>query len=56
MEHPIFYIHVEPYCWDTGVYISVFNKVLLQLKLHWVAVKIGIKFEPRLFRFYFDRI
>jgi hypothetical protein len=22
MEYPIFYIHVEPYRWETGVYIS----------------------------------
>ncbi len=23
------------YCWETGVHISAFNEVLLQLKLHW---------------------
>jgi hypothetical protein len=35
MEYPIFYIHVEPYIvWETGVYISAFNEVLLQLNLH----------------------
>jgi hypothetical protein len=25
------------YCWETGVHISAFNKVLLQLKLHWAC-------------------
>ncbi len=25
------------YCWETGVYISAFYKVLLQLKLHWAC-------------------
>jgi hypothetical protein len=34
MEYPIFYIHVELYSSKTGVHISAFNKVLLQLKLH----------------------
>ncbi len=27
--------HGTIYCWETGVHISAFNKVLLQLKLHW---------------------
>ncbi len=36
MEYPIFYM--EPYIvWETGVHISAFNEVLLQLKLHWAC-------------------
>ncbi len=29
--------HGTIYYWETGVHISAFNKVLLQLKLHWVC-------------------
>ncbi len=29
--------HGTIYCWETGVHISAFNKVLLQLKLHWAC-------------------
>ncbi len=25
------------FCWETGVHVSAFNKVLLQLKLHWIC-------------------
>jgi hypothetical protein len=40
-RYPIFYIHVEP---------SVFSKILLQLKLHWLPAKKNLTVRAFLLR------